>query len=43
MKDCEFGEALEENLRDKLVCTVNDQVIQSRRFSEEKLTLKKPK
>ena len=39
-KDCEFGEALEENLRDKLVCAVSDNVIQNRLFSEEKLTFK---
>ena len=39
-KDCEFGEALEENLRDKLVCAVNDHVIQNRIFSEEKFTFK---
>ena len=25
-KNCEIGDALEENLRDKLVCTINDHV-----------------
>ena len=36
-KEYEFGEALEANLRDKLVCAVNDHLIQKRLLSEEKL------
>ena len=40
-KDCEFGTALENNLRDRLVCGVTDQAIQKRLLSEQDLTFKK--
>nr|MCH9717641.1 DDE-type integrase/transposase/recombinase [Gammaproteobacteria bacterium] len=40
-KDCDFGTALEDNLRDRLVCGIADQVIQKRLLSEQNLTFKK--
>ena len=40
-KDCEFGAALEENLRDRLVCGVSNPSIQKRLLSEQKMTFKK--
>ena len=41
-KDCNFGQTLEENLRDRLVCGVNDQVYQKRLQSEDgELTFQK--
>ena len=41
-KDCAFdGAALEENLRDRLVCGIADQTIQKRLLSEHNLTFKK--
>ena len=33
-KDCNFGQTLEENLRDRLVCGANDQVYQKRLHGE---------
>ena len=42
-KDREFKEQLHENLRDRLVCGVNDPVIQKRLLSEEKVMFRKPK
>ena len=38
-KDCEFGQTLDENLRDRLVCGVNDENYQKRLLSTENLTL----
>ena len=40
-KDCDFGPALEDNLRDRLVCGVADQLIQKRLLAEQNLTFKK--
>ena len=40
-KECDFGERLEENLRDRLVCGISDEVIQKRLLSEQNLTFKK--
>ena len=41
-KDCNFGQTLVENLRDRLVCGVNDQVYQKRLLSEDgELTFQK--
>ena len=40
-KDCEFGTALENNLRDRLVCGVANQAIQKWLLSEHDLTFKK--
>ena len=36
---CEFGDRLDENLRDKLVCGLNDQRIQQKLLSIRELTL----
>ena len=38
---CEFGETLEDMLRDRLVCRINDSRIQHRLLAESKLTFKK--
>ena len=38
---CNYGDKLEEQLRDRLVCGVKDNNIQRRLLSEEKLTLKR--
>ena len=41
-KDCNFGQTLQENLRDRLLCGVNDQVYQKRLQSEDgELTFQK--
>ena len=40
-QDCEFGETLEEMLRDRLVCGISDTRIQRRFFSEDKLDFKR--
>ena len=40
-EDCNYGDKLEEQLRDRLVCGVKDNRIQRRLLSEEKLTLKR--
>ena len=40
-KRCEFGRALDEMLRDRLVCGVCDIRIQRRLLAEPKLTLKR--
>ena len=40
-KLCEFKDALNDMLRDQLVCGVNDRAIQRRLLSESALTLKK--
>ena len=40
-KDCDFGPALEDNSRDRLVCGVADQLIQKRLLAEQNLTFKK--
>ncbi len=40
-KDCEFGAALEENLRDRLVCGISDHNLQKRLLSEQNLTFKR--
>lgn len=40
-KDCDFGTALEDNLRDRLVCGVADSIIQKRLLAEPNLTFKK--
>ena len=39
-KNCNFGETLETMLRDRLVCGVNNPIIQCRLLSEKALTLK---
>ena len=39
-KDCDFGASLEDNLRDRLVCGIADQVLQKRLLSEQNLTFK---
>ena len=38
---CQFGEALSDMLRDRIVCGINDQCIQRRLLSESDLTLAK--
>ena len=38
---CEFGESLNDMLRDRLVCGINDQRIQRRLLAEAKLTFTK--
>ncbi len=40
-KDCEFGAALENNLRDRLVCGVAEPSIQKRLLAEHNLTFKR--
>ena len=40
-EDCEFGVTLEEMLRDRLVCGVQDERIQYRLLSEKGLNFKK--
>ena len=39
--DCKFGDSLDENLRDRLVCGINDSAIQRQRLNESNLDLKK--
>ena len=41
MQFCEFGDSLEDMLRDRLVCGVNDEQLQQRLFAEPQLTFKK--
>ena len=38
---CEYGQNLDEMLRDRLVCRINDGKIQRRLLSEKELTLKR--
>ena len=38
---CEYGQNLDEMLRDRLVCGINDGKIQRRLLSEKELTLKR--
>ena len=40
-KDCDFGTTLEDNLRDRLICGIADQILQKRLLSEQNLTFKK--
>ncbi len=40
-RDCDFGRALEVNLRDKLVCAVADQVLQQKLLTEKDLTFER--
>ena len=40
-KDCDFGAALEDNLRDHLVCGISDRSLQKILLSEQKLTFKR--
>ena len=40
-KDCQFGDSLQENLRDRLICGIADQTIQKRLLSEQNLSFKK--
>ena len=40
-KDCDFGESLNDMLRDRLVCRINDSRIQRRLLSELNLTFQK--
>lgn len=40
-KYCDFGSALDENLRDQLVCGLKSEIIRQRLFSEEKLEYKR--
>ena len=39
-KGCEFGAALEDNLRDRLVCGINNEAIQKALLSEKNLTFR---
>ena len=39
-KDCEFGVALQDNFRDRLVCGISNQSIQKRLLAEHQLTFK---
>ena len=39
--DCKFGDSLDENLRDRLVCGINDLAIQRQLLNESNLDLKK--
>ena len=41
MQLCEFGDSLEDMLRDRLVRGVNDELLQRRLFAEPQLTFKK--
>ena len=38
---CKFGDTLDDMLRDRLVCGVNEETIQRRLLAESGLTLKK--
>ena len=38
---CKFGDTLDDMLRDRLVCGVNEETIQRRLLAEARLTLKK--
>ena len=40
-RDCDFGRALEDNLRDKLVCAVADQALQRKLLTEKDLTFQR--
>ena len=40
-KRCEFGDYLEQALRDRLVCGLQSEIVQSRLLSEKDLTLQK--
>ena len=40
-KDCDFGAALEDNLRDRLVCGISDHSLQKILLSEQKLKFKR--
>ncbi|XP_043238896.1 uncharacterized protein K02A2.6-like isoform X2 [Amphibalanus amphitrite] len=40
-RDCQFGSFLEEMIRDRLVCGINSDLIQSRLLSEPELSLQK--
>ena len=40
-KDCNFGAALKDNLRDRLVCGVGDSIIQKKLLAEQNLTFQK--
>jgi len=40
-KNCNFGDTLETMLRDRLMCGVNDAIIQRRLLAEKALTFKK--
>ena len=40
-KDCQFGDSLQENLRERLICGIADQTIQKRLLSEQNLSFKK--
>ena len=39
---CKFGDTLDDMLRDRLVCGVNEETIQRRLLAESGLTLKRP-
>ncbi|XP_049872571.1 uncharacterized protein LOC126371309 [Pectinophora gossypiella] len=40
-KFCDFGETLEDNLRDQFTCCLQNEIIRQRLFAEENLTYKK--
>ena len=40
-KDCNFGDAMEQILQDKIVFSINDEVIQKKLLDEPKLTYKR--
>ena len=40
-QDCQYGDQLEEMLRDRLVCEIRDERIQRRLFVENNLTFQK--
>ena len=40
-QDCQFGSFLDEMIRDRLVCGINSEMIQSRLLSEPELSLQK--
>ena len=39
---CNFGDNLEQMLRDRLICGINNEMIQNRLLAEAKLDLRKP-